>query len=81
MTLRGSDLQSDSDLDSIRNSCDVFFVLCHKMPVSTAGAPVLPLLMLEQHSTLSFWNRLTNESQDLQRYSFCSISQNAFLLI
>ena len=23
MTLRGSDLQSDSDLDSIRNSCDV----------------------------------------------------------
>ena len=25
MTLRSSDLQSDSDLDSIRNSCDVFF--------------------------------------------------------
>ena len=24
MTLRSSDLQSDSDLDSIRNSCDVF---------------------------------------------------------
>ena len=24
MTLRISDLQSDSDLDSIRNSCDVF---------------------------------------------------------
>ena len=24
MTLRNSDLQSDSDLDSIRNSCDVF---------------------------------------------------------
>ena len=23
MTLRSSDLQSDSDLDSIRNSCDV----------------------------------------------------------
>ena len=27
MTLRSSDLQSDSDLDSIRNSCDVF-ILC-----------------------------------------------------
>ena len=25
MTLRSRDLQSDSDLDSIRNSCDVFF--------------------------------------------------------
>ena len=25
MTLRSSDLQSDSDLDSIRNSCDVLF--------------------------------------------------------
>ena len=24
MTLSSSDLQSDSDLDSIRNSCDVF---------------------------------------------------------
>ena len=24
MTLRSSNLQSDSDLDSIRNSCDVF---------------------------------------------------------
>ena len=24
MTLRSSDLQSDNDLDSIRNSCDVF---------------------------------------------------------
>ena len=24
MTLRGIDLQSDGDLDSIRNSCDVF---------------------------------------------------------
>ena len=26
MTLRSSDLQSDSDLDSIRNSCDVFHI-------------------------------------------------------
>ena len=26
MTLRSSDLQSDSDLDSLRNSCDVSFV-------------------------------------------------------
>ena len=25
MTLMSSDLQSDSDLDSIRNSCDVFY--------------------------------------------------------
>ena len=28
MTLRSSDLQSDSDLDSIRNSCDVFSSHC-----------------------------------------------------
>ena len=28
MTLRSSDLQSDSDLDSIRNSCDVFGTPC-----------------------------------------------------
>ena len=27
MTLRSSDLQSDFDLESIRNSCDVFMVL------------------------------------------------------
>ena len=27
MTLRSSDLQSDSDLDSVRNSCDVFLLL------------------------------------------------------
>ena len=27
MTLRSSDLQSDSDLDSIRNSCDVYLQL------------------------------------------------------
>ena len=26
MTLRVSDLQTDSDLDSIRNSCDVFIL-------------------------------------------------------
>ena len=26
MTLRSSDLQSDSDLDSIRNSCNVFSI-------------------------------------------------------
>ena len=26
MTLRSSDLQSDGDLDSIRNSCDVFLL-------------------------------------------------------
>ena len=26
MTLRSSDLQSDSDIDSIRNSCDVFIL-------------------------------------------------------
>ena len=28
MTLRSSDLQSDSDLDSIRNSCNVFGFHC-----------------------------------------------------
>ena len=29
--LRSSDLQSDSDLDSIRNSCDVLFGLCKNL--------------------------------------------------
>ena len=29
MTLRSSDLQSDSDLDSIRNSCDVYCTIVH----------------------------------------------------
>ena len=28
MTLKSSDLESDSDLDSIRNSCDVFVNVC-----------------------------------------------------
>ena len=32
MTLRSSDLQSDSDLDNIRNPCDVFFKTCHALP-------------------------------------------------
>ena len=32
MTLRSSDLQSDSDLDSIRNSCDVSFSFRDKAP-------------------------------------------------
>ena len=31
MTLRSSDLRSESDLDSIRNSCDVFLYLVIKM--------------------------------------------------
>ena len=35
MTLRSSDLQSDSDLDSIRNSCDVFVTFATKVPYST----------------------------------------------
>ena len=30
MILRSSDLQSDNDLDSIRNSCDVFLALCQE---------------------------------------------------
>ena len=40
MTLRSSDLQIDSDLDSIRNSCDVFF-LSHllKLLHNTLGQP------------------------------------------
>ena len=30
------------------------------MHVRAAGALVFPLLMIEQHNTLSFWNRLPN---------------------
>ena len=33
MTLRSSDLQSDSDLDSIRNSCDVSIPKQQKCPL------------------------------------------------
>ena len=41
MTLRSSDLQSDSDLDSIRNSCDVFFELSeiNRGPVNSDFRP------------------------------------------
>ena len=35
MTLRSGDLQSDSDLDSIRNSCDVCSFLFHRTTMST----------------------------------------------
>ena len=40
------------------------------MPVRTAGALVFPLLMIEQHNTFSFWNRLPNKFQDLLKYLF-----------
>ena len=32
MTLRSSDFQSDGDLDSIRNSCDVLMMNIHVWP-------------------------------------------------
>ena len=31
VTLRSSDLQSDSDQESIRNSCDVYLATCKSM--------------------------------------------------
>ena len=39
---------------------------------------VLYLLMIEQHITFSFWNRLPNKSQDLSKYhvySHCFMSK------
>ena len=50
MTLRVSELQLDSDLDSIRNSCDVFshhfhlLVIWYQPNLSTIGCRV-PLLL------------------------------------
>ena len=35
------------------------------MPVTTAGALVFPLLLIEQHNSFSFWNREPNKSQEL----------------
>ena len=35
MTLRSSDLQPDGDLDSIRNSCDVFYNNCQLLSISS----------------------------------------------
>ena len=46
MTLRGSDLQSDSDLDSIRNSCDVF---CKNWPIWLVNLVVLVGVRLSGH--------------------------------
>ena len=37
MTLRNSDLQSVSDLDSIRNSCDVFLLTVNLFNTKKAG--------------------------------------------
>ena len=41
MTLRVSDLQSDSDLDSIRNFCDVFFKMLNPIRYATQCAEFL----------------------------------------
>ena len=51
MTLRSSDLQSDSDLDSIRNSCDVFNV-----EVNLSNKSVLSALTLFMLFSLSVYN-------------------------
>ena len=37
---------------------------CHNILVSTAGGLVL---LIEQHITFSFWNRLPNKTQDLSK--------------
>ena len=62
-------------------SC-ILFVLCHKMPVSIASALVFPLLMIDQHNTFSFGNRLPYKSQDLSieniLYSHCCMPKKAF---
>ena len=38
MTLRSSDLQADSDLDSIRNSCDVFIEIMKNVEADSKAA-------------------------------------------
>ena len=48
MTLRNSDLQSDSDLDSIRNSCDVFDICGRQYFVPTLGFAILILPLMPQ---------------------------------
>ena len=47
MTLRSSDLQSDSDLDSIRNSCDVYSYLIPDSPSQIVNHVVESDLLLE----------------------------------
>ena len=57
MTLRSIDLQSDGDLDSIRNSCDVFSYICLQIPFrgnsSFMGMFVALLLLLQAVFTLN----------------------------
>ena len=54
MTLRSSDLQSDSDLDSIRNSCDVYtlyqvvmLLFVSKVPIVVCSTSALPKILPE----------------------------------
>ena len=68
MTLRSSDLQSHSDLDSIRNSCDVYLqIVCYigkvrglcvykltNQPTSHLPCQLSPLLFLRKHFHLAF---------------------------
>ena len=50
MTLSSSDLQSDSDLDSIRNSCDVLYLqVFYFVPMIYAIVIVFVSLVLMAH--------------------------------
>ena len=50
------------------------------MPVNTIGALVVPSLMIEQHNTFSFRNRLPNKSQDFSKYLVFSLFGVFFIL-
>ena len=50
------------------------------MPVNTIGALVVPSLMIEQHNTFSFRNRLPNKSKDFSKYLVFSLFGVFFIL-
>ena len=75
MTLRSSGLQSDSDLDSIRNSCDVFSKnICIQSCFSWMMIPkgdVTKSLKLASSATLLFFNDTVTPKKGLLHSSSC----------
>ena len=61
---------------------NILYSLCYISKdacTGTAGALVFTILMIEQHNTFSFWNRLPNQFRELSKYLVFSMfmSQNA----
>ena len=54
MTLMSSDLQSDSDLDSIRNSCDVSLQQAPELYISLLNVDGRACLLIEPWALMRF---------------------------